>query len=86
MAVPAHDERDFHFAKAYDLPIVQVIQVEGETFSTDGWQEWYADKGRGFCVNSGDYDNKPFQEAVDAIAADLTDRGLGEKQVQYRAA
>ncbi|MES9904860.1 MAG: leucine--tRNA ligase, partial [Sedimenticola sp.] len=84
MAVPAHDERDFHFAKAYDLPIVQVIQVEGETFSTDGWQEWYADKGRGFCVNSGDYDNKPFQEAVDAIAADLTDRGLGEKQVQYR--
>ena len=84
MAVPAHDERDFHFAKTYGLPIRQVIHVAGERFSTDGWQEWYADKGRGVCINSGNYDGLGFQEAVDAIAADLAAKGLGEKQVQYR--
>jgi leucyl-tRNA synthetase len=84
MAVPAHDERDFHFAKSYDLAIEQVIGVEGETFSTDQWQEWYADKERGVCVNSGKYDGLVYMEAVDAIAADLNALDLGEKQVQYR--
>jgi len=84
MAVPAHDERDFHFAKTYGLPIIQVIQVEGETFSTDEWQAWYADKSRGVCINSGKYDGLNHQDAVDAIAADLSAKGLGEKRVQYR--
>ena len=56
MGVPAHDERDFAFAKKYGLPIKQVIAVDGETFSTDAWQPWYADKKRGRCVNSGKYD------------------------------
>jgi leucyl-tRNA synthetase len=84
MAVPAHDERDFHFAKEYGLAIKQVIGVAGESFSTDGWQEWYADKERGVCVHSGNYDGLGYREAVDAIAADLAAKGLGEKQVQYR--
>ncbi len=84
MAVPAHDERDFHFAKEYGLPVKQVIDVAGESFSLDGWQEWYADKERGVCVNSGKYDGRGYLEAVDAIAADLAAKGLGEKQVQYR--
>ncbi len=84
MAVPAHDERDFHFAQTYGLEIRQVIQVEGETFSSDAWQEWYADKARGVCVNSGKYDGLAYSDAVDAIAADLNARELGEKQVQYR--
>ncbi|MES9900972.1 MAG: leucine--tRNA ligase [Sedimenticola sp.] len=84
MAVPAHDERDFHFAKAYGLPITQVIQVGDESFSTDGWEEWYADKGRGTCINSGKYDGMSYSDAVDAIAADLEERELGEKRVQYR--
>ena len=84
MAVPAHDERDFHFAKTYDLEIRQVIQVPGETFSTDAWQEWYADKERGVCVNSEHYDGLGYSEAVDAIATDLNAKDLGEKQVQYR--
>jgi leucyl-tRNA synthetase len=44
MGVPAHDERDFAFAKKYDLPIKQVIAAEGETYSLDAWQEWYGDK------------------------------------------
>jgi leucyl-tRNA synthetase len=84
MAVPAHDERDFHFAKAYGLPIKQVIQVAGETFSTDAWAEWYGDKEKGACVNSGKYDGLNHGAAVDAIAADLKAKDLGDKQVQFR--
>jgi leucyl-tRNA synthetase len=84
MAVPAHDERDFEFAKKYGLAIKQVIAVEGEAFSLDGWQEWYADKQRGRCVNSGKYDGLGLDAAVAAIAADLKARDLGDTQVQYR--
>ncbi len=84
MAVPAHDERDFHFARQYGLPIRQVIAVEGETFDDEQWQDWYADKTRGVCVNSGPYDGMDYARAVDAIAADLKARDLGDKQVQWR--
>ena len=83
MAVPAHDERDFGFAKKYRLPIKQSIQATNEIFSTDVWAEWYATKD-GVCVNSGKYDNLNYEQAVDAIAADLAAKGLGEKKVQFR--
>jgi len=84
MAVPAHDERDFGFAKKYKLPITQSIQSGTETFSTDAWAGWYADKEHGVCVNSGKYDGLNYDQAVDAIAADLAAQGLGEKKVQFR--
>jgi leucyl-tRNA synthetase len=84
MGVPAHDERDFAFAKKYVLPIEQVIGIEGKTFSTETWHDWYADKENGRCINSGKYDGMAYQEAVDAIAADLAERGLGEKKITYR--
>ncbi len=84
MAVPAHDERDFAFAKKYSLEIKQVIQAEGETFSLDAWQEWYGDKSKGACVNSRKYDGLAYEAAVDAIAADLAAKDLGEKKVQFR--
>ena len=84
MAVPAHDERDFAFAKKYSLPIQQSIAVEGETFSTDAWQEWYGDKIKGRCFNSGKYEGLAYEAAVDAIAADLKALDLGDKQVQWR--
>jgi leucyl-tRNA synthetase len=84
MAVPAHDERDFHFAKQYGLAIKPVIDVPGKTFSIDAWQEWYADKEHGVCINSNKYNNLAYAAAVDAIAADLQAKGLGEKQVLYR--
>ena len=80
MGVPAHDERDFHFANKYDLPIPQVIDVRD--FVSDTWQDWYTDHGR--CINSGKYDGLDFQASVDAIAADLKAKNLGEKQVQWR--
>ncbi|GAB5604101.1 leucine--tRNA ligase [Sideroxyarcus sp. TK5] len=84
MAVPAHDERDFGFAKKYNLPIKQSIQVAGEAFSTDAWAEWYGDKEKGVCINSGKYDGLNHDAAVDAIAADLAAKGLGEKKTQFR--
>ena len=84
MGVPAHDERDFEFARHYGLPIRPVIAVEGETFSVERWQPWYADKQRGVCVNSGRYDGLAYAAAVKAIAADLQARSLGSEQVQYR--
>jgi leucyl-tRNA synthetase len=84
MAVPAHDERDFGFAKKYNLPIKQVIAVKEQNFSNAAWQEWYADKENGVCVNSGKYDGLNLNPAVDAIAADLSAKDLGEKKVQFR--
>ncbi len=84
MAVPAHDERDFAFAKKYHLPMTQVIAVEGETFDTTAWQEWYGDKQRGLCINSGVYDGLNYSQAVDKIAADLAAKNLGEKKTQFR--
>jgi leucyl-tRNA synthetase len=88
MAVPAHDERDFAFAKKYGLPIVQSVGAridddQERVFSTDAWQEWYASKDC-HCVNSGKYTGLAHQQAVDAIAADLADLGLGGKKVQFR--
>jgi leucyl-tRNA synthetase len=103
MAVPAHDERDFGFAKKYGLPIKQVISGKGgegrekgktsepplpfsldpSPFSLDEWQEWYATKD-GACTNSGKYDGLGHDAAVDAIAADLAAKGLGEKKTQFR--
>ncbi|AKJ26972.1 leucine--tRNA ligase [Caldimonas brevitalea] len=84
MGVPAHDERDFAFAKKYGLPIRQVVAVEGENYSTDAWAEWYADKQRGITINSGRYDGLRYKEAVDAIAAALAALGLGEKKTTWR--
>jgi leucyl-tRNA synthetase len=82
MAVPAHDERDFGFAKKYDLPIRQVIALGDKAFSTDAWAEWYASKD-GVCTASGRYDGLGYEAAVDAVAADLAAKG-GEKKIQWR--
>ena len=82
MGVPAHDERDFEFAKKYHLPIKPVIDVGGREYSTHAWAPWYSEHGR--CVNSGPYDGLEFQEAVEAIAADLKRMELGEKRITWR--
>jgi leucyl-tRNA synthetase len=82
MGVPAHDERDFEFAKKYHLPIKPVIDVAGREYSVESWAPWYAEHGR--CINSGIYDGLDHQAAVDAIAADLGRAGLGEKQTTWR--
>ena len=84
MGVPAHDERDFAFAKKYNLPIKQVVAVEGQTFSTEAWQEWYGDKDACVCVNSAQFDGLAYAAAVDAVAEEMVAKGLGEKKVTFR--
>ncbi len=84
MGVPAHDERDFAFAKKYGIDILQVIHVDGERFSYERWQDWYADKQRGVTVNSGNYSGLSYPAAVDAIAEALANKGLGEKKTTWR--
>ena len=84
MGVPAHDERDFAFAKKYGIEIKQVIGVEGETFSTDAWAEWYGDKLKGVCVNSGALDGLSHKDAVHKVAEILIAKGIGEKKTTWR--
>ena len=84
MGVPAHDERDFAFANKYGLKIQPVVAVEGEAFSTEAWSDWYGDKQRGVCVNSGVLDGLGYKAAVDKVSALLADKGLGEKKTTFR--
>jgi leucyl-tRNA synthetase len=84
MGVPGHDERDFAFAKKYGIDILQVIHVDGEHFSWDGWQDWYADKARGITVNSDLYSGLTHPQAVDAVAKALEHKGLGGKKTTWR--
>ena len=81
MAVPAHDQRDYEFAKKYGLPIKQVIEpAKGESIDLDS--EAFTEKGK--LVNSGEFTGKTSVEAFDAIATWLSERNLGEKKVNYR--
>ena len=84
MGVPAHDERDFEFAKKYGLPIKQVTDVKGKAYSLDAWADWYGDKQKGVAINSGKYDGLAFKAAVNAVSADLAALGLGEKKTTWR--
>lgn len=81
MAVPAHDQRDWEFATAYGLPIVQVIAAaEGE--ACDLSQGAYT--GNGQLINSGSYDGLSTDDAFAAIAEKIEADGIGERQVNYR--
>jgi leucyl-tRNA synthetase len=84
MGVPAHDERDFAFAKKYGIEIKQVVKAGDEAFSLDGWADWYGDKQRGTCINSGVLDGLGYKDAVSKVAELLGARGLGEKKTTWR--
>jgi len=81
MAVPAHDQRDFEFAHKYGLPIKPVIKPK-EVALESPLQAAYVEYGA--CFNSGKYDGLDYTAAVDAIAADLQAKSLGDKQVMWR--
>jgi len=82
MAVPAHDQRDFEFAKKYDLPLRVVIQPEGETLDPATMAGAYADPG--VMANSGRFDGTPNEDAKTAIAEHLEAEGIGKRTVNYR--
>ena len=84
MGVPAHDERDFIFARKYDIPVIEVILVDGEEYDYDQWNEWYGDKTRGVTVNSDSFSGMGYQEAVNAVAHALEKEGLGNKKITWR--
>jgi leucyl-tRNA synthetase len=89
MAVPAHDERDFAFARQFGLDVAPVIQPEGETL--DGATMTAAYVGPGIMANSGRFDGTPVTAAkgfanpsIGAVADWLEQRGIGRKSVNYR--
>ncbi|BCU76470.1 leucine--tRNA ligase [Luteolibacter sp. LG18] len=77
MAVPAHDERDFEFAKKFDLPIVQVVQPAGD-------QAWQGYTDPGTAVNSGFLDGLPTAEAKAKMIGWLEGEGKGKRRVQFK--
>jgi len=82
--VPAHDQRDFEFARKYDLPLKFVVRAPADPVpDVHGTELGVVSKDVVVC-NSGKYDGLGYQAAVDAIAADLAAKGLGKKRVQYR--
>ena len=81
MAVPAHDQRDFEFALKYGLPIKPVVKPRGGALDKP-LKAAYVDYG--VCFNSGKYNGLEYEAAVDAIAAGLKAKGLGDKQVVWR--
>ena len=83
MSVPGHDQRDWEFAKKYDLPIKNVVSPGSK--SNDSYDlEKGAFVGKGILVNSGDYDGMNFSEAFSDITKELEKRGKGRRQVNYR--
>ena len=82
MAVPAHDERDFDFAKKYDLAIRVVIQPEDEDFSSEDLEEAYTEDG--IAVNSDILNGLSVDQAFDKIVEYLEENNIGSKEINYR--
>ncbi len=80
MAVPAHDQRDFEFAKVFGLDITPVVEVEG--VDLDNLTEAAAAEGK--MINSGKYNGMTNKEAIEAITLDLETKGLGKRTLNYK--
>ncbi|MDR1293155.1 MAG: leucine--tRNA ligase [Clostridiales Family XIII bacterium] len=82
MAVPAHDARDFDFAVKYGLDIVPVVDPEDEAIDLGDLKEAFVAEGK--LVNSGEFDGMDSREGMDAIAADIEERGVGTRATTFR--
>ena len=82
MAVPAHDQRDFEFARAYNLPMKVVVQPEGEALQTANMPE--ASSGPGRLVNSGEFTGQESEEAQKTIIAYAEKAGFGTPYTTYK--
>ncbi|PKK90590.1 MAG: leucine--tRNA ligase [Candidatus Wallbacteria bacterium HGW-Wallbacteria-1] len=82
MAVPAHDQRDFEFARKYDLPVRIVIAPEGTDLNPDSMESAF--EAEGIMVNSGSFDGLPSAEALEKIKGFLRDNSLGGPVVQFK--
>jgi leucyl-tRNA synthetase len=82
MAVPAHDQRDFEFARKYNLPIRVVVQSGAESVSADIMTEASSNYGR--VVDSGPYTGQEAPAVIGRMIADAERRGIGKGEIQYR--
>ena len=82
MAVPAHDQRDFEFAKKYDLPIRVVIQPPDKTLNPDTMTSAYVDPG--IMVNSDQFNGLDSNVGKDKIAEYMETNGIGKRTINYR--
>ncbi len=82
MSVPAHDQRDFDFAKKYGMDIIVVVTPPDEELDAETMKEAYT--GEGVLVNSGEFNGVNSLQALDAIASHLQEKSLGEKTVNFR--
>ena len=82
MAVPAHDQRDFEFAKKYDLPIKVVIQPEGKELKPEEMEKAYEEPG--IMVNSGPFTGVKSEEGIKKVIDWLEEKGIGKRSVQYK--
>jgi len=82
MAVPAHDDRDFEFARKYDLPVRVVIQSEDSPACGEEMQAAYTGDGR--MVNSGTYDGLSVAEGQKQVTAYMEAQGFGQGTINYR--
>ena len=82
MAVPAHDQRDFEFARKYGLPVKVVVQPEGETLRAEDMAE--AHEGPGVMADSGPFDGTAVPEGMHKIIGYLAENDMGEPDVNYR--
>lgn len=82
MAVPSGDERDFEFARKYDIEIIPVISKDGSVYTAESMTEAYT--GPGQMINSGQYDGMASEACLEAIVGDLQNRGIGEKTINFR--
>jgi leucyl-tRNA synthetase len=82
MGVPAHDQRDFEFARKYGLPIRVVIQDKAGLLTGDTMTEAYVEDG--IMVNSGQFDDRPNREAIPDFVSYMVDSGWGRASLTYR--
>jgi leucyl-tRNA synthetase len=82
MSVPAHDQRDFEFARQFGLPVVEVVSADGQLHDASTWKEAFT--GEGVAVRSGLLDGKKTAEAKAAMIDHVEREGLGKRQVNYK--
>ena len=82
MAVPAHDQRDFDFAKAFNLDIIPVVDPQNPEIDLYDLKEAFVAEGT--MINSGEFDGLNNRDAIEKIADYLKEKGIGEKTVNYR--
>ena len=82
MAVPAHDQRDFEFAKKFDLDIIPVVDTQNPEIDINNLTEAFVAEGT--MINSGKYTGMNNKEAIEEITKDLEADGLGKAQVNYK--